>query len=136
MAVDVASLNFVAAVVEAGQRGDYSDLIKLLDDDYPLTAEDKRCLADLFRGKIRPKLGRPRIREGAARDLDRAVVRVKYIKHLMRQRGQRYRIHDQAIGLAREWLERDGFPAPSPQSIGNALRRSRRPQRSRRKVAR
>jgi hypothetical protein len=134
VADDLGKLIFIGAVIEAGKHGDKRDLLALLRADYPLTAEDKTYLANLLDGKIRRERGRPRARNGAARDVDRAVAVVKYAKHLMRQRGQTYRIHNRALDLAFEWLESKGLSMPSRQAVENRLRRaSRRKSRAKSK---
>lgn len=110
--------------MEAGRHGDKRLLIDLLRSDYPLTADDKRYLADFLDRKIRPRRGRPRAKYGSeADDLNRAVHWVKFIKQKMRQRGEVYRIHDKAIDLALELLKKRGFGVPEKLKLMTGLRR-------------
>jgi hypothetical protein len=134
MADDLANLLFIGAVFEAGRHRDKRLLVELLRSDHPLTAEDKRYLADFLDGKIRPRRGRPRAQFGdAADDLDRAVHWVRFIKKKMRQHGRAYRIHDEAISLALELLQENGFDVPEEEKLRTALRRPLK--RPRKKVA-
>jgi hypothetical protein len=127
MADDLAEIwQFIGAVIEAGRHGK-RHLIDLLRSDYPLTADDKRCLADFLDGKIRPRRGRPRAQVGSpADDLDRAIHWVRFIKQKMRQHGRAYRIHDEAISLALELLQKKGFGVPDEEKLRNGLKRPRK----------
>jgi hypothetical protein len=127
VADDIADFEFIGAVLEAGRHGDKRLLVKLLRSDHPLNAEDKRYLADFLDGKIRPRRGRPRGGFGSASDdLDRAVYLVKFIKRKMRQHGRTYRIHDKAMNLALELLEKEGFGVPEKLKLMTGLRRPRK----------
>jgi hypothetical protein len=127
MAVDLADFEFIGAVLEAGRHGDKRHLVNLLRSDHPLTADDKRYLADFLDGKIRPRRGRPRARfDSPADDLDRAVHWVKFIKRKMRRHGRVYRIHDEAMDLALGLLKKRGFGVPEKLKLMTGLRRSRK----------
>jgi hypothetical protein len=53
---------FTAAVIGAGQGNEksFAEMQNLLRSDHPLTAEDKRALADYHDGNFKRKRGRPK----------------------------------------------------------------------------
>jgi hypothetical protein len=138
--IDIAKLAFESAVWLAGHEGDKRPLLDLLRSNYPLSAEDKKYLADFIDGKVkRPRGRRPWRATDELRNPDSAAVRraasfVRRFKEAARKEGRSsIGIHEWAVDQTMDFLEKHGFRRPPPQRLDDYLRRSKKP---RKKVAR
>jgi hypothetical protein len=135
---DLAEFEFWSALQTAGLDKDYSPLIRLLRDNYPLSAEDKSSLADLLEGRIRRPRGRRVWR--ATDELthpDKAAVRhaarlVEWIKNADKKEGNPAKgRHERAIRQALEYMAKKHFRTPKQERLENYLRRSKQPKKRR-----
>jgi hypothetical protein len=137
--VDLTQFVFISAVQWAGESGDYSDLLKLLRADHPLTKQDKAALADLLEGKIKPKPGRrsPGLTDLKKNMLDRAISIVGWVRKESRKEGKPIR-EDDAVEIALNFMKKRGYRIiliPNRESVLTKLRRSKQPRKSRRKIS-
>jgi hypothetical protein len=123
--VDIAKLEAMSAIWEAAKYDRKELLLAYLRSNKPLTAQDRKYLADYLEGKYRRKKGRPPGGK-AALNLRNVAVRVNFFKAKLREAGMRYRIHDKAIDYALRDHARFGHPAVSRDTLENHLRRSKR----------
>jgi len=128
--MDLSKLEFAGTVWEFVNKGRKGPLIAYLRSDKPLGPSDREYLADLLQGKLKRRRGRPK------GGLDTQNMRflaslVRHVKSEMRQRGERYRIHDEAVDLVLGLYTYNGKPPVEREKFENYLRRSR--QKSRKK---
>jgi hypothetical protein len=136
--IDLAEFEFWDALQTAGLDKDYGPLIRLLRDNYPLSAEDKSGLADLLEGRIRRPRGRrvwratdelTRPDEAAVR---RAAILVERIKNNDKEEGNPAKgRHERAVRRAFEYMAKKHLRTPNLESLENYLRRSQQPKKRR-----
>jgi hypothetical protein len=82
MGTEAEQLRFQAAVLSAGQGHQKSllEVLRLLRCDHQLTAYDKRLLADLIDGRLKPGRGRPKQLFGHAYWIRKAVEDVRELR--------------------------------------------------------
>ena len=122
--VDFLELEAMSAIWMAAKKGKMQLLIDYIRSDKPLTAVDRKYLADYLNGNYRRKKGRPR-GGNAALNLSNVAVMVDYYKAKLREAGKRYRIHDMAVDYALKYHVAHGHKAPPREQLENYLRRSK-----------
>ena len=135
--VDLAKFTFQDAVWLAGHQGDKQQLLDMLRSDFPLSADDKKYLADFIEGKLKRPRGRPplvratdELRNPDLAAVKRAAFYVERLKHDARKEGRSSSgIHEWAVDQTMEFLKKLGLRRPSRQRLENYLRRSKKPRK-------
>lgn len=99
---------FSVALQDAIRHGTLKKLLELLRSDHPMTAEDKRALADFIEGKTKRRIGRPATSASLVmgRDLlDTCAAEVRFRKEEFRaQTGRRKAPHRKIVATVAEEL--------------------------------
>ena len=123
--MDFSKLEAGSAILVAAKYGRKELLLAYLRTDKPLTADDRKYLADYLEGKYNRKKGRPAGGK-AALNLRNVAVLVEQIKAELHKRGEHYRIQDKAVDFALELHSSWGHPPVARETLENHLRRSNR----------
>ena len=126
--IDLSKLEFAGTVWEYINKGREWPLIAYLRSDKPLLPSDRECLADLLQGKLKRRRGRPKGGLDAQKMRFLALL-VRDVKGEMRQRGERYRIHEKAVDYVLGLYTYNGKPPVGREKLENYLRRSQRKPR-------
>jgi hypothetical protein len=126
--MDVAKLEFDGTIWEFINRGRIEPLIAYIRSDKPLLPSDREYLADLLQGKLKRRRGRP-VGGVDAQKMRFLALLVRHVKAEMRQRGERYRIHEKAVDHVLGLYSYNGNPPVGREKLENYLRRSQRKPR-------
>ena len=123
--MDLSELEFDGTLWEWIHEGRRAPLIAYVRSDKPLRPRDREHLADYLEGKVKRKRGRP---PGGmeSREIRFLAGAVRAVKAELRERGERYRIHNTAIDRVLAT-----YPVIDREKLENHLRRSQ--QKSRKK---
>jgi hypothetical protein len=116
--MDLSKLEFAGTVWELINKGRLCPLIAYLRSDKPLAPSDRDSLADLLQGKLKRRIGRPKGGLDAQKVRFLALL-VRDVKSDMRQRGERYRIHDKAIDHVLSLYTYNGKPPVGREKLEN-----------------
>jgi hypothetical protein len=126
--MDLSELEFAGTIWELINRGRVAPLIAYIRSDKALRPEDRGYLADYLEGKLKRKRGRP-IGGLESQKIKFLAGLVRAAKAQLRERGERYRIHNKTIDLVLDVYSVSGKPPVDREKLENYLRRSQRKPR-------
>ena len=94
--MDLSELEFDGTLWEWIHKGHKAPLIAYVRSDKPLRPRDREYLADYLDGKVKRKRGRP-LGGMESQQIRFLAGLVRAVKAKLRERGERYRIHNKAV---------------------------------------